>query len=114
VILIANQTAAHLGGGGSIDIPIIRIIVAFLICIVIALLAILFVRQRAGQGALPDWLRRVAPGKGQIEIVEVRRISLHADIGLLRHQDREYLVLLQAGSSTVLRERDVQSEESLP
>lgn len=107
MILFANETAARLGGGGSVDVPVFRIIVAFLFCVVIAVLAILFIRHRTGHGALPDWLRRVAPGKGVIEIVEVRRVSLHADAAVLRHAGREYLVMLQAGATTILNERDV-------
>lgn len=99
-----SAATQHLGGGAALDIPVGRIFVAFVICALIALLAILLIRQRSGRGDLAGWLRRVAPGRGVIEVVEMRRLSLHADIGVVRHDGREYLLLLQAGSHRVLRE----------
>lgn len=105
MILLADQAVGRLGGGTGVDIPVGRIVVAFLICIAIAVLAILLVRQRMGKGDLAGWLRRVAPRAGVIEVVEVRRLSMHAEIGVVRHDGREYLLLLQAGSGQVLRDR---------
>ncbi|WP_375397069.1 hypothetical protein [uncultured Sphingomonas sp.] len=107
MILLADQAAGRLGGGGGVDVPVARIVVAFVICAVIAGLAILLIRQRTGRGDLARWLRRVAPGRGAVEIVEVRRLSMHADLGLVRHAGREYLILVQAGSSRVLREQEL-------
>lgn len=104
MIPIAAQAAGRLGGGGALDVPIGRIVIAFVACAAVAALAILLIRNRAGRGDLGGWLRNVAPRRGAIEVVEVRRLTLHADIGLVRHSGREYLLLLQAGSSTVLRE----------
>jgi hypothetical protein len=107
MILLAAQAAGRLGGGAAVDVPVGRIVVAFLICALIAFLAILLIRQRTGRGDLAGLLRRVTPGRGAVEIVEVRRLTMHADIGLVRHDGREYLLVLQAGSNTLLRERDV-------
>jgi hypothetical protein len=105
VILLADQAVGRLGGGTGVDIPVGRIVIAFLICIAIAGLAILLIRQRMGKGDLAGWLRRVAPRGGVIEVVEVRRLSMHADIGVVRHDGHEYLLILQVGSTQVLRER---------
>ena len=105
MILLADQAVGRLGGGGGVDLPVGRIVIAFLICIAIAVLAILLIRQRMGKGDLAGWLRRVTPRAGMIDVVEVRRLSMHAGIGVVRHDGREYLLLIQAGSGQVLRDR---------
>ena len=114
MILLADQAVGRLGGGTGVDVPVGRIIVAFLICIAIAVLAILLIRQRMGKGDLAGWLRRVGPRAGVIEVVEVRRLSMHAEIGVVRHDGREFLLLVQAGSSQVLRERALAGDGEAP
>ena len=104
MIWVAASAATRLGGGGAPDIPVGRIVLAFLLCVVVAGLAILLLRQR---GAPLAW-RRLGEARGAIEIGEVRRLTLHADVGVVRHAGREYLVLVQAGAASVLRERDVE------
>ena len=111
MILLADQAVGHLGGGGGVDVPIGRIILAFLICIAIAVLAVLLIRQRMGKGDLAGWLHRVTPRGGMVEVVEVRRLSMHAEIGVVRHDGHEFLLLIQAGSGQVLRERVLPAEE---
>lgn len=103
MIWVAAAAATRLGGGGAPDIPVARIVLAFLLCIALAGLAILLLRQR---GAPLAW-RRIGEARGAIEIGEVRRLTLHADIGVVRHAGREYLLLVQAGAASVLHERDV-------
>jgi len=111
VILLADQVAGRLGGGGAVDVPLGRIVFAFLLCIVVAALAILLIRQRMGKGDLNGWLRRVAPGKGAVEIVEVRRVGMHADIGVVRYGGREFLLLLHAQRPSVLREGPISADD---
>lgn len=112
MMMLLAQATGRLGGGSAVDIPIGRIVAAFAICALVAFLAILLIRQRTGRGDLAGFLRRVTPGRGNIEVVEVRRLTMHADIGLIRHDDREYLLVLQAGATHVLRERDLPPQES--
>ena len=108
VALVLAQAAGRLGGGGGVDVPVARIVTAFVFCAIIAALAILLIRQRSGRGDLAGWLRRVAPAGGSaVDVVEVRRLTMHADLGVVRHDGREYLLLVQAGSARVLRERDL-------
>ncbi|HEX4695789.1 hypothetical protein [Sphingomonas sp.] len=104
MILFADQVAGRLGGGGAVDVPLGRIVFAFVLCIAVAGLAILLIRQRMGKADLAAWLRGVAPRKGAIEIVEVRRIGMHADIGVVRYDGQEFLLLLHAQRPHVLRE----------
>ena len=106
----ATNAAARLGGGG-VDIPVGRILISLIACLMIAALAILFLRQKGGKD-LRLTLGRLAPRRGEIDVVEVRRLSLHGDVCLFRHDGREYLVLVQAGDSRVLRERDLPPEDT--
>jgi hypothetical protein len=100
----ATTAAGHLGGGG-VDIPVGRILISLIACLMIAALAILFLRQKGGKD-LRLTLGRLSPRRGAIEVVETRRLSLHGDICLVRHDGREYLLLVQAGDSRILREGD--------
>jgi hypothetical protein len=104
-------TAGHLGGGG-VDIPVLRIVMSLIACLIIAVLAILFLRQRSGRPLRFDFSALKTRG-GAIDLVEVRRLSLHGDVCVVRHDGREYLLLVQAGDSRVLRERDVLPDEAV-
>lgn len=108
IAVAAQAAAARLGGGGAPDVPVMRIVLAFVLCAAIALLAVLLLRQRIGAGrGTAGWWRGVTPATGAVEVQEVRRLTLHADVGVVRHAGREYLLLVQAGNAVVLRERDV-------
>lgn len=103
----AAAAAPHLGGGGDVDVSLGRIVIAFAICVIIAALAILFIRQRGGKIDLAHVLARIEPRPRAIEVLETRRLNPNSDICLVRHQEREYLLVLQQGSTQVLRERDI-------
>jgi flagellar biogenesis protein FliO len=100
-----NAAQPHLGGGGgSLDISLGRIIASLVICLMIAVLAILLIRQRGGRGDLAAIFSRLQPQARAIEVVETRRLSPHADICLVRHDGRDYLLVLQQGSMQLLRD----------
>lgn len=101
----AASVAGHLGGGG-VDIPVGRILISLVACLMIAALAILLLRQKGGKDFRLT-LGRLSARRGAIDVIEARRLSLHGDVCLVRHDGREYLLLVQAGDSRVLRERDV-------
>jgi len=96
-----------LGGGEALGVSLGRVVTALILCLLIAFLAALLIRQRAGKGDLPAILARLNTASRAIQVVETRRLSPHADICLVRHDDREYLLLLQSGRGSVLRERPV-------
>lgn len=100
----AMAGAGRLGGGGDLGLSLGRIVLALLASLIVAVLAILLIRQRAGKGDLAAVLSRFELRQRAIEVVETRRLSPHADICLVRHAGREYLLLLQSGSAQVLRE----------
>lgn len=99
-----NAAQPHLGGGGSLDVSLGRIIASLVICIIVAVLAILLIRQRGGRGDLAAMFARLQPQARAIEVIETRRLNPHADICLVRHAGRDYLLVLQAGSMQVLRD----------
>jgi hypothetical protein len=103
--LLAAQP--RLGGGGDLGVSLGRIVAALLICTAVAILAALLLRQRSGKIDLRTLLSRVELRQREIQVVETRRLSLHADICLLRHGGREYLLLLMAGDARVLNEGHV-------
>jgi hypothetical protein len=103
------DAAGRLGGGAALDVSPWRILAALILCVIIAVLAALMIRQRGGRIALATLLPRLDPGRRAIEVVETRRLSPHADLCVVRHDGREYLLLLLAGDARVLNESAVSS-----
>lgn len=106
-LLAAPALAApgRLGGGAALEVSLGRIVTALLICIIIAVLAVLLIRQRSGKIDLAALFAKFEARPRSIRIVETRRLSQHADICVVRHHEREYLLLLMAGEARVLDER---------
>lgn len=100
------QATAHLGGGGAaVDVSIIRVLASLILCLGIAVAVIFLMRGRSIR--LPTLKGLTVPAAPGVEIIQTRRLSAHADISLVRHGGREYLLLLQAGSAQILRDSDV-------
>lgn len=101
--------AGRLGGGQPLEVSLGRIVSALVICIIIAVLAVLLIRQRSGKIDLQALFGRFQVRPRAIEVVETRRLSPHADICLVRNAGREYLLLLLAGNARILREEPVEA-----
>ena len=108
----ALATAGRLGGGQPLEVSLGRIVAALVICIIIAVLAVLLIRQRSGKIDLHALFGRLQVRPRAIEVVETRRLSPHADICVIRHSGREYLLLLLAGDARILREEPVEGAEA--
>jgi uncharacterized membrane protein YraQ (UPF0718 family) len=108
-LLAAPALAAggRLGGGQPLEVSLGRIVSALVICIIIAVLAALLIRQRAGKVDLHALFARLQSRPRAIEVVETRRLSPHADLCVVRHSGREYLLLLLAGDARILREEPI-------
>ncbi len=106
----------RLGGGQPLEVSLGRIVAALVICIIIAVLAALLIRQRAGKLDLYALFGRLQSRPRAIEVVETRRLSPHADICVVRHSGREYLLLLLAGNARILSEQpiDLKAEAEVP
>ncbi|KAF0177035.1 MAG: hypothetical protein FD124_2264 [Alphaproteobacteria bacterium] len=102
--------------GGGFTIPWLRIALAAVFGVSATVVAVLALR-RSGKGALIGGLRwpglaRTHAGE-HIEVIEVRRISLHADVCRLSSGGREYLVVVGAGGVELLRERPLDPPDEL-
>jgi hypothetical protein len=103
----ALAAGGRLGGGQPLEVSLGRIVAALVICIIIAVLAVLLIRQRAGKVDLYALFGRLQARPRAIEVVETRRLSPHADLCVVRHSGREYLLLLLAGNARILSEEPV-------
>jgi hypothetical protein len=103
----ALANAGRLGRSASLDVSIARIVAALVICVIVAILAALLLRQRGRGLDLRGLFGRLEVGRRAIQVVETRRISQHADISLIRSGGKEYLLLLQAGSAQILSEAEL-------
>lgn len=107
--LAAPVHAQRLGGGSTPEVSVVRIIGALVLCLFIAGLAILYLRQRQGKG-FPPAFSRLIHANPQIDVREVRRLTVQHSLGLIRHDGHEYLLLLSPGDSILLRERPVEAD----
>lgn len=101
----ALAVGPRLGGGQPLEVSLGRIVSALVICIIVAVLAILLVRQRSGKIDLQAFFGRLHVRPRAVEVVETRRLSPNADICVVRHREREYLLLLLAGDARILSEQ---------
>lgn len=98
--------AQRLGGGGSaLDISVVRILAALLLCLAAAFGLALVIRSRkSAKPALSmDWLRRGMATSRRIKVVETRRASPHADVCIVECDGEEYVLLCGTSAQTVLR-----------
>lgn len=111
----APLVAQQLGGGGSPDVSIVRIVGALVLCLVMALLAILYLKYRSGAGT-PPFLRRLVQAEPLIDVREVRRLTVQHSISIIRHRGEEYLLLLTPGDGQILARTkvDVEGDEGAP
>jgi hypothetical protein len=103
----ACASAGRLGGAAAPDISWARILAAMIVCLMVAVLALLLVRQKGGKLDLRALAGRVEFRPRCVDVVETRRLSTHGDISVIRYDGREYLLLLQAGNAKLLAERSL-------
>ena len=97
-------SAQRLGGATTPDVSFVRVFLALFVCLIVAVLAVLLLRQRRGTGA-PFFLSRLSASTSRIKVVETRRIAPQADLSLVRCDDEEYLLLIAPGGASVLHQK---------
>ncbi len=107
-LLLAYPAAAGaaargaLGGGSDLSVSLWRIVAAIFVCSLAALLLALLLRAREATGSLAKLVQPLAIRTRAIDVIETRRLSPHADISVVQHNGREYLILLMAGAANIL------------
>lgn len=105
--LPSSALAQGLTGGSAPDVPWLRLVLAFGLCIAIAFGAVLLLRrhQRGGGPLLPAALfeRRSAVTQRRISVIETRRASPTADLCLLECDGQTWLIALTPAGATILK-----------
>lgn len=111
----ALAQAGRLGGGGSVDVSLTRIITALILCLMLAALAALLLKRSGGKidvPALRGLFAQMPVAPRRIQVIETRRVSQYADVCLLRCDGRDYLILSAQQQQTVLRDAPTIGEEA--
>lgn len=111
---VATRTTT-IGVPDQPGIPWLRIAVALIVCIGIAVGMILLLRRFSGarlQEVLSGQIGAMR-GKSEIEIIETRRASVHGQICLFHYQDMAYLVAVTAGGASLIDKVPVEQKEEI-
>ena len=108
LLLASGAERAMLGQGSSPDIPWLRLILAFLFCVGLAVVAIMAIRARAGMPILPKGLDRLTRGMLESEVLPEKRITIvqrlpvapGSQLIVLKRGRQRYLLHLTASSAT--------------
>lgn len=102
---------AQLAGGSSPDIPWLRLVLSFAVCLLVAVGAIVALKRFQGTtrgnrfaGMLGRDARRAGPA---IRLLETRRIGLHADLCLVEFEDQQMLLAATAHGVEILDKRGI-------
>ncbi len=99
--------AQSLGGANGVEVSVVRIGAALIVCIAAATALILVLRGRSGGARSPLSFSRVIGQRGRITVIEVRRASQHADVCLIECDSTEYLLICGPGQMQLLSTRQV-------
>ncbi len=108
--LMGQAAAQSLGGGQSPDVSIWRIILALLICLILAGLLITLLYLKNMRNVDLKFLPKFLPAgrnleERDIQILDQRRINTQTDICLVRCRDVEYLILLSSDTIKILSKK---------
>lgn len=117
-ILLAQQAAAEtaLGGASDIQLPLVRLFLGLVLCVVVALLAALAFKRIKGDGRIPSFgsfLRSTSNAvEPQVRVCESQRLSPQVELVRLNWAGSDYLVVITAGAASVVDKRAVANEAS--
>lgn len=105
VALSLSQPAAaqQLGGGASPDVSLVRVFLALLVCLAVAVLALFLLRRRFAKKPR-SLLPRLTASGSRIRTIESRRVAPQADVCIVECDGTEYLLLIAAGGTLLLRQ----------
>lgn len=109
--------AQQLGGGRSLEIPVVQILAGLALCSLVAFGVVAMLRVGKGRSAMPSlsFFRGTSTRVGErIRIIETQRLSPHADICRFVAGNREYVVIASPGGTTILRDIEIVDSASPP
>lgn len=107
--------AQKLGGGTDPEISLVRIIAALVLCSGVAVAAALTISKRGLPQGLSSagWLAKLQR-RSRLTVIEARRLSPHADLCIVRCDDREYVLTCAQGEVRILAENEVAADPPAP
>lgn len=116
----AAAETAHFAGGSDPDIPWVRIILAFLFCIALAIAAIGFIRVRNGMPLMPDRLGSSIAGVGdgtsapsdRLQITQRLTLSPNSQVIVLKRGEQNYLLHVGANGATEIDRFNDEAEDA--
>jgi uncharacterized membrane protein YraQ (UPF0718 family) len=102
--------AQTLASGRSFEAPFARLFAGLIVCTLVAFVAALLLKRRlsAGNGLSLFSKASVSDTSRRIAVLETRRLSPHADVCRFTSAGREYLVIVAAGVTTLLRDSEIE------
>lgn len=100
--------AQQLGGDKTPDVSLVRVFLALLVCLIVAVFAALLLRQKFRGGSLPLFTK-LAARSNRLHLIESRRIAPQSDLCLVRCDNEEYLLLIAPASVAVLNHYPVKA-----
>jgi hypothetical protein len=101
----------------ALDLHLGRLIVGLVICVALAIAAaVLLKRASTTRVGVRGPFRLWPPGAAGVgvNVLETRRISIHADVCRLSYAGREYVVIVSPGGATLLTEGALSGGEQGP
>lgn len=102
----APAFAQVLGRAEAAAIPIADVIGALLLCLILAVAAVLLLKRlKTGAPFTSSINRDASRGRKRLAVLESRRLSVHADLCLIESDGEEFLLVVGAAQSMVVRSR---------
>jgi hypothetical protein len=99
--------AQTLGGGSDFELPILRLVLGLILCVIVAIVAVLMLKRFMHAGAAPrlgKWSDLVRTPQRRIKVLETHRLSPHGDICVFTCAGRQYLIVLSPAGATIIGE----------
>jgi len=99
--------AQTLGGGSNFELPILRLVLGLLLCVIVAIVAALLLKRFMHAGAAPrlgKWSDLVRAPQRRIKVLETYRLSPHGDVCVFTCERRQYLIVLSPAGATIIRD----------
>jgi hypothetical protein len=105
-----QAVAAPLGGAAGVELPILRLVFGFVLCIILAGAAALALRRMGGGRVLLNMKTAfLAPVDREVRVCEQQRLSAHAEIVRLHWSGSDYLVVVSAGGASLIDKRNTKA-----